>query len=395
MNATMRTVTPSCRTSTSGRSSSTPGSSLIASTSRAPAAKDPVRKYAFAPSPSTRQSSTPSASRNCFGLIFSIMRASLSSNHCRQTLASACPAGRRASSGGGHRDERLHRTTLVHRGVRLRDAVEVGLEVENASWLDATMQYVIEELGDVLAHRRDAAAQPDVAEEQVLDRHLDAMRNADIPNDRARSCDGERGRHRLAGADALECGIDTDPTGELENCLDRRVAPLGDDVRRAEGPCKLLPCGIATESDDASRSQPAGRDDGAEAHGAVADDRHDAVRPNAGAHRDMVTRAHHIGQREQRAHCLVRVIRAGDAHESRIRERHTNHLALTSIYSAISERAASDAVRCPPSPAVGARSVVERERCDDEIALGDHVNGRSDLLDDSDELVADRPEIVR
>src|SRR5439155_17902630 len=131
-------------------------------------------------------------------------------------------------------------------------------------------------------------AQPEVAEEQVLDRHLDAMRNADIPNDRARSCDGERGRHRLAGADALECGIDTDPPAELENCLDRRVAPLGDDVRRAEGPRKLLPCRIATESDDAISAEPAGRDDGAETHRAVTHDRHDAARPNAGAHRDMV-----------------------------------------------------------------------------------------------------------
>src|SRR5438309_11078776 len=55
-----------------------PGNSLIACTSRAPAANDPVRKYAFAPSPSTRQSSTPSDSRNCVGLIWSVIRPSLS-----------------------------------------------------------------------------------------------------------------------------------------------------------------------------------------------------------------------------------------------------------------------------------------------------------------------------
>src|SRR2546429_1391594 len=46
----------------------------MACTSRAPAAYDPVRKYAFAPSPSTRQSSTPSDSRNCVGLMRSVIK---------------------------------------------------------------------------------------------------------------------------------------------------------------------------------------------------------------------------------------------------------------------------------------------------------------------------------
>src|SRR6266571_2362604 len=58
----------------SGRRSSVPGNSLMACTNRAPAAYDPVRKYAFAPSPSTRQSSTPSDSRNCVGLMWSVMK---------------------------------------------------------------------------------------------------------------------------------------------------------------------------------------------------------------------------------------------------------------------------------------------------------------------------------
>src|SRR5437763_8629691 len=74
MNATRRTVTPSCRRSTSGRCSSTPGRSLIASTSRLAAANEAVGKYAVPPSPSTRQPSAPAASMNCFGLIGSVMR---------------------------------------------------------------------------------------------------------------------------------------------------------------------------------------------------------------------------------------------------------------------------------------------------------------------------------
>src|SRR5262249_49734545 len=71
-----RTVAPSRRTPTPGWWSSPPGSTLIAWTSRAPAANDPVRKYAHAPSPRTRQFSTPSDSWNCVGLIRSVMQAS-------------------------------------------------------------------------------------------------------------------------------------------------------------------------------------------------------------------------------------------------------------------------------------------------------------------------------
>src|SRR5437867_4593557 len=77
----------------SGWSSSTRGNALIACTSRAPAANDPVGKYAFAPSPSTRQSATPSDSRNCFGLrlsvrlIWLVMRALLVTDNCCEALA--------------------------------------------------------------------------------------------------------------------------------------------------------------------------------------------------------------------------------------------------------------------------------------------------------------------
>src|SRR3989442_5974998 len=45
----------------------------MAFTRRAPAANEPVRKYAHAPSPTTRQSSTPSDSRNFRIVIWSLM----------------------------------------------------------------------------------------------------------------------------------------------------------------------------------------------------------------------------------------------------------------------------------------------------------------------------------
>src|SRR2546430_16845571 len=68
-----RPITPSCLRSTSGWWSSRPASSLMAVTSRAPVANDLVRKKAHAPSPTTRQSSTPTDSWNCRGVIWSFM----------------------------------------------------------------------------------------------------------------------------------------------------------------------------------------------------------------------------------------------------------------------------------------------------------------------------------
>src|SRR2546430_1926544 len=69
-----RTIAPSCLRSTSGWwSSSWPASWLMAVTRRAPVANDSVRKKAHAPSPTTRQSSTPTDSWNCRGVIWSFM----------------------------------------------------------------------------------------------------------------------------------------------------------------------------------------------------------------------------------------------------------------------------------------------------------------------------------
>src|SRR5438128_537381 len=58
----------------------------------------------------------------------------------------------------------------------------VGLEVEDTPGLDAAGQDVVEELRDVTAHRRNAAAQPDVAEDHGLDRYLDVVGHPDSAN---------------------------------------------------------------------------------------------------------------------------------------------------------------------------------------------------------------------
>src|SRR6266700_7990126 len=75
--------------------------------------------------------------------------------------------------------ERLDRAALVHGGVRLHDAVEVGFEIEHAPGLDTALQDVVEQLGDVAAHGRHAAAQANVAEDHRIDRDLNVVRGPD------------------------------------------------------------------------------------------------------------------------------------------------------------------------------------------------------------------------
>src|SRR2546425_8679635 len=97
------------------------------------------------------------------------------------------PASRCSDRADTHQG--LDGTTSIHRGVGVGDVLEVGLEVEDAPGMDAALQDIVEELGDVPAHGRYAATQPDVAEDHGLDRHLHAMRSADGAHDRARACD--------------------------------------------------------------------------------------------------------------------------------------------------------------------------------------------------------------
>src|SRR5437867_9062821 len=68
-----RTITHSDRRWAAGWWSARPATSLVARRSRAPASNEPVRKYVHAPSPTTRQSSTPSDSWNLRAVMPSLM----------------------------------------------------------------------------------------------------------------------------------------------------------------------------------------------------------------------------------------------------------------------------------------------------------------------------------
>ena len=108
----------------------------------------------------------------------------------------------------------------------------------------------------------------------------------------------------------------------------------------------------------------------------------------------MVARAHDIGEREQRAHRVVRVAGAGDRDEGGAGERDAHRFPLPSVDPVVSERASGHALRRHSSAAMRAHAVAVRERGDDEVTLGDAAHLRPDLLHHADELVADRPQLV-
>ena len=63
--------------------------------------------------------------------------------------------------------------------------------------------------------------------------------------------DGDRRLEGLAGADALQGGVDADTLGELHDGLDGLVAALLDDVGGAELFCQRLTVRVTGQGDDA------------------------------------------------------------------------------------------------------------------------------------------------
>src|SRR5512132_1559488 len=108
-----------------------------------------------------------------------------------------------------------------------------------------------------------------------------------------------------------------------------------------------------------------------------------------------MTRAHHVGEREQRPQHRVLVPRIGNPNQRGARERHTNRLTLTTIDPVVAERAARDALGRDARTTVRAHPVAERERGDNQVALAQVVHVGTRLLHHPDELVPDRADRVR
>ena len=112
------------------------------------------------------------------------------------------------------REQRLDGPAVVHRGVSVADAVEVGLEVENLPGVDAAVEDVVEQVGDVGRAGAGPPCEPTLRK-NVREGDGGAVGDPDDADGGAGPGDSEGGGDRLAGTDALEGGVDADPAGEV------------------------------------------------------------------------------------------------------------------------------------------------------------------------------------
>src|SRR5204862_257478 len=113
-------------------------------------------------------------------------------------------------------DLELEDFALVHQPVALGHLVERAGSVEDAARLDASFEHVREQLLDVGAHRRRAAADRDVVVERLhRRRELLMLRDTDAPDRAAGADDPERRLDGLVVADALQHGVRAEAAGQV------------------------------------------------------------------------------------------------------------------------------------------------------------------------------------
>jgi hypothetical protein len=113
----------------------------------------------------------------------------------------------------------------------------------------------------------------------------------------ARAGDAGGGEHGLMCADAFQHGVHAKATGELAHALDRFVAALTDDVSCAERFRKRDPLTMATEDNDLLGAKAFRSDDAAQAHRAVADDRHSVASASLCGDDRMMAGSHYVRER--------------------------------------------------------------------------------------------------
>src|SRR5207253_4912353 len=147
-------------------------------------------------------------------------------------------------------DLELEDFALVHQPVDLGYLVEGAGSVEDAARLDASFEHVREQLFDVGARRRRAAADRDVVVEGLHRRwDLLVLRDTDATDGAAGADDPERRLDGLVVAYALQHRVRAEAAGQLADTLDGLVAAFADDVGRAEVAAERYPVGVAAEQD--------------------------------------------------------------------------------------------------------------------------------------------------
>ena len=172
-------------------------------------------------------------------------------------------------------------------------------------------------------------------------------------------------------------------------CVHSLVAALGDDVGGPEVRRQRLAVGVAREGDDPLGAEALGGEHAGEADGPVADDRDGLAGLDVRAHSGVVAGSHHVRERQQGTQHRIGVAGTRDRNERTVGQRDADRLALAAVavggVEATRLAGGRDAV-----PAVRAGPVAVCERGDDEVTRLDVPHVAADVLDDADELVADR-----
>ncbi len=133
-----------------------------------------------------------------------------------------------------------------------------------------------------------------VVERRTRGGHCLVLGDTDPADCATRAGDAERREHRLCEADALEDGVDVEAVGEFAQALDRLLASLAHDVRRAELSRQRDPVGMAVEDDDLLGTEAPGSDHAAQADGAVTNNGHRLPWADVGRDGRMMARPHHV-----------------------------------------------------------------------------------------------------
>ena len=193
-------------------------------------------------------------------------------------------------------DHHLERFTIVHVSVAVRHAVEVNDTIEDTSRMDAPFQNVGKQFANVGAHRSRAAAYHDVVIESGLGAgHGCILRHADTANGSTRAGDLNRRFGRLSEAHAFRALRGHRTPGELSYALDRLGTTFAHHIGGAKLAAKRTAVGMATEENDAFRTQALRRNDAAEGDRPVTHDGDDLAGADLGNNRRVVAGPHDVG----------------------------------------------------------------------------------------------------
>lgn len=175
--------------------------------------------------------------------------------------------------------------------------------------------------------------------------------------------------------------------GELADVLDGLLAALGDDVGGAELARERDAVLVAAHDDDLLGPEALGGDHTAQADGAVAHHGHPLAGADPGDHRRVVARPYHVREGQQGRHQRV-VLADRQRIQRAVGQRYAHRLGLRPVIARVAEEADVHARGRQTLAAERAGAVGVRERHDDEVALLDLRDLRSDVLDHADGLMA-------